>query len=329
MLTRSYLRVARSPLCLITPVMRSSHLTRLYSTKNTLAETTDKTPTTESETPSTPSSTNFTKSPNPQASAIPAPHHITEINANQDLQQQVQIRQEQIRSHRKQVVDRIASIAALDTSQYEMAEQYSSPEEAYQDMLAELRTCFAEDRLEDAYEVITSMRHYGLSIPKDVYDESSQIFARAKQIYKVRDMWEFMTRDRIPPTEDSFMGVIRVYSSIHQYEWALKSFMKMCETLSPSEKAFEETMDLFSVDSHIGNLRKAEHIFYAINRFDIKHTPQSCANFIRLLLASGYEGDGDRATDVLKFMKTKVIHPHALYEVRLLSRGRFSLYAPL
>lgn len=40
----------------------------------------------------------------------------------------------------------------------------------------------------------------------------------------------------------------------------MKTFFEMCEHLCPNQQAYEEILELFSKNTHIGNLRKAERI---------------------------------------------------------------------
>lgn len=43
----------------------------------------------------------------------------------------------------------------------------------------------------------------------------------------------------------------------------MKTFFLMCETLCPTVEAYEQALELFAKNTHIGNLRKAERIpFY-------------------------------------------------------------------
>ena len=42
----------------------------------------------------------------------------------------------------------------------------------------------------------------------------------------------------------------------------MKTFFKMCEYLCPNPEAYEEILDLFAQNTHVGNMRKAESILF-------------------------------------------------------------------
>eukprot|EP00026_Physarum_polycephalum_P008059 Phypoly_transcript_08136.p1 GENE.Phypoly_transcript_08136~~Phypoly_transcript_08136.p1 ORF type:complete len:430 (+),score=66.51 Phypoly_transcript_08136:1-1290(+) len=242
-------------------------------------------------------------------SPIPGQKDAPEITDHDVRQREVMMWQEQIRVQKKEILKRVQTLATMDAEEAEEEVQYSSIEEAYKSLKLEFDAALADRKPDAVYEVITSMRSMGLRLPKKSYEAAAILFAEEQHIYKVRDVWDFMQRDEVFPDQQSFMNVVRIYCQITQYEWAMKTFFKMCEVLCPNPEAYEQIIELFSQNSHVGNLRKAEQIFHTIHRFDVKHTPTTCASFIRLLCSSGYEGDGDRAIEILKYMKSKVIGP--------------------
>jgi len=187
--------------------------------------------------------------------------------------------------------------------------KFTSIEEAYQSMKFEFDGAMLDRNPDKVYNAIMSVRKYGYRLPKKAYDDAAVLFAEEQHIYKVKDVWDFMKNDEVFPDQVSFMNVVAIYCHLSQYEWAMKTFFAMCERLVPTVEAYEDAVDLFAKDTHIGNLRKMEQIFHTAHRFDVKHSPKSCAGFIRALCSSGYEGDGDRAVDILKYMKNKVIEP--------------------
>jgi len=91
-----------------------------------------------------------------------------------------------------------------------------------------------------------------------------------------------------------------------------KAFLRMCEAVQPSAKSYEEVIEFFAKDPHVSNVRKAEEIFYTAHRHDVRPTSRTCFVFITHLVNTKYEGDVDRAIEVMKFMKVKHIeaNPH-------------------
>lgn len=187
--------------------------------------------------------------------------------------------------------------------------QLRSPQDVYESMVREMDQYLAQGLFDDAYEVLQSMRNIGLRPTKELYDRLIVQFGKNKHIYKVRDCIEWMGRDRTPADESTYMSLVHAYTSIAQYEWAQKAFMQMTLTIVPSVKSYQEIIELFARDTHVGNIRKAEEIFYSTLKFDMRPNSETCSVFIRHLLAGGYEGDVDRALEVLKYMKERHIYP--------------------
>lgn len=243
-------------------------------------------------------------------SPIPRFDEDNAITEHEVKQREVVRRKEQMDEKKREILTRVKHLNDIVANEVvgERA-QFASMEEAYQSMKFQFDGAILDRNANSVYDAILVMRKYGYRLPKKAYDDAAILFAEEQHIYKVKDVWNYMQRDQVYPDQQSFMNVFTIYCQMAQYEWAMKTFFLMCESLCPTAEAYEQALELFAKNNHVGNLRKSEKIFHTIHRFDLKHTPRACAAFIRALCASGYEGDGDRAIDVLKYMKLKVIEP--------------------
>jgi len=164
-----------------------------------------------------------------------------------------------------------------------------------------------EKNVDEVYEIVTKMRRQGVVPTKFLLDNAIRMFAAQGKYNKMRECIGFGWVDKIKVDEYTYMNAIREYAKIREYEWIIKTFLQMTEKISPSQTAYHEAIKFLAKEEHIGNMRKAEEVFYTTHRFAIKPFPKTCFLFIRLLVSSNYEGDVDRALDVIKYMREKRI----------------------
>jgi hypothetical protein len=187
-------------------------------------------------------------------------------------------------------------------------------EYAYNTLATEIEEFLQRNETDNAYEVLVTMRRFELKPTKEFYEKVLVNFATNKAVPKVNEVLLFMQRDDVIADEKTHMMVVRAYSDIKEYEWVKKAFLKMCDTVKPSAKAYEDVIEFFAKEQRVAVVRKAEEVFYTAHKHDVRPTARTCFLFVQHLVNTNYEGDVDRAIEVLKFMKVKHIeaNPHII-----------------
>lgn len=140
----------------------------------------------------------------------------------------------------------------------------SDTAQAYKTLEAELLEYLAQDNTDGAYEVLVTMRRYELKVPLKIFDKVLVNFATNKQVSKVKEVLAFMERDGMPAKEKTHMQIVDAYGKIRQFEWVKNAFIRMTDSVKPSEEAYERALCIFAKEPHISTLRKAEGKPYSV-----------------------------------------------------------------